>query len=231
VSREVTVPAQEAAVFTSTRKGALRASGLLAGTNLFYLDADGARLADLAALTTLLQQAQSADGLILDLRGVPAVSPYDLASGIVTHNFNSPLFQVPTWVGPQTFVLSPTQSSHKKGPYPFDKKVAVLIGPSTVSYAEVVATAIEDGVAEDGTGRVTTVGRPTAGTGGNPSVLKVPGGFAFGFTGMQMFHADGTTPFQGVGLSPDVAAAPTQADLANGVDTELEAAVTTLNAM
>lgn len=230
-SRDVTVTGQEASVRDAARKNAQRASGLLAGTHLYYLNADGDVLADKDTLVTLMQAAQSADGLVVDLRGTPAVSPYDLAAMIVLTNFKSPLFRIPTWQGQEGLVLAESQSIFNSSPVAFEKKVALLVGPSTVSYAEVAATAVRDATAGDSPVRVKVVGRNTAGTGGNPSAVRLPGGFNFGFTGMEMLHADGTTVFEGVGIAPDVVAEPTQQDLAAGTDTELAAAVTTLDAM
>lgn len=230
VSRDVSVGAQADSVLQDTRKGAMAASGLLAGTNLFYVNADGTRLATKDDLNKLLDQAKDADGLILDLRGRPVVDAYELAAAVLIQNFQSPLFHTPTWQGPLVFDPGTNQKAYNANSLSFDKKVAVLVGPSTVSNAEVAATAIWDQVEGKSPVRVTLVGRPTAGTAGNPTALSLPGDFGFVFTGVEMLHADGETVFAGAGITPDVTAAPTQADLANGVDTELQAAITALSA-
>jgi C-terminal processing protease CtpA/Prc len=229
-TRDVTVAAQPDAVFQATRKGALRASGILSGTNIYYLDADGLRLDTADTLTTLSQAAMSADGLILDLRGSPTVSPYDLAKVLLTANFSSPDFRIPVWEGQEGLTYTDSQTSFNPKRQPFNKKVVLLVGPSTVGPAEVALATIHDAVQADSPVRVKTVGRQTAGTAGNQSVLRLPGGFTFGFTGMEMRHAD-RTALASPGFTPDVVAEPTQADLAAGTDTELDAALTTLSAM
>ena len=229
-ARDVTVAAQPDAVFQATRKGALRASGILPGTNVYYLDADGLRLDTADTLATLTQAAMSADGLILDLRGNPTVSPYDLAKVLVTHNFSSPLFRIPLWQGQEGLSFTDLQQSYSPNRQVFDKKVVLLVGPSTVGPAEITASTIRDAVEADLPLRVKTVGRQTTGTSGTVSVLRLPGGFTFGFTGMQTLHADGTA-VASPGIVPDVESEPTQQDLADGIDTELNAALNTLSAM
>lgn len=228
VARDVTVAAQADSVYQATRKGAMAASGIIPGTNYYYLNADGSKLDTAQTLNTQLQAAATADGLVLDVRGVPAVDSYLIAGAVLTPAFTKPLFRLPIWHGREAFERVDVQDVQNPDQGVFGKKVVVLAGPSTVSYGEVVADTIRDASSPV---RVKLVGRNTAGTAGNPSGIKLPGGFNFGFTSIEMLHADGKTVFEGVGLAPDVTAAPTQQDLASGVDTELAAGVATLDAM
>jgi C-terminal processing protease CtpA/Prc len=70
----------------------------------------------------------------------------------------------------------------------------------------------------------TIVGRPTAGTNGNIATFFVPGGFSIVFTGMRVTGHDGRSPYHLVGVTPDIAAAPTIAGLRQGRDEVLERA-------
>ena len=78
-------------------------------------------------------------------------------------------------------------------------------------------------------GRVTVVGRNSAGTNGNITGVELPGAFGFSFTGMDVRHADAAqSVFHGIGIVPDVEVPLDAASLAAGVDPELEAAVAAL---
>jgi C-terminal processing protease CtpA/Prc len=227
-TRDVTVAGQPVADVSALRKASLRPSGMLAGTTTYYLNADGALLKDTATLDAQIKEAQAADALIVDARGRLGVSPYDLAQRLLPSAFKTPLFHIPVWQGGYVSLIADAQTSVPPGATPFKKKIAILVGPSTVSDAEVFAASLEG--SSTYAGRIILVGQDTAGIGGNVTALKLPGGFDFGFTGMEMRLVNGD-PFQGIGMAPEVTAAPTQADLASGVDTELEAAKTALAGM
>ena len=77
-------------------------------------------------------------------------------------------------------------------------------------------------------GRVTVVGRTSAGTNGNITGIQLPGAFALSFTGMEVLHADGA-PFHGIGIVPDVEVLLDAVSLRDGHDPELETAIAQFN--
>ena len=101
--------------------------------------------------------------------------------------------------------------------------IVLITGPGAVSAAENFMMMLV------GAGRVTVVGRTSAGTNGNITGVQLPGGFSFSFTGMAVTFPDGSR-FHGVGIVPDVEVQPTAADYASRRDAELLAAIQILRA-
>lgn len=71
------------------------------------------------------------------------------------------------------------------------------------------------------------VGEATAGTNGNVTAIKVPGGYDVMFTGMRVDKHDGSR-LHGVGVVPTVPAVATPAGIAAGRDEVLEKAIEVL---
>lgn len=99
--------------------------------------------------------------------------------------------------------------------------VALLVGPRTGSAAEDLA------VAFDLLGRGPLVGEPTAGSTGQPLLFALPGGGTARVTARRDHYPDGREVV-GLGVQPDVPAAPTVAGLRAGRDEALAAAVAAL---
>jgi C-terminal processing protease CtpA/Prc len=149
------------------------------------------------------------------------VNVYEVAARLLAEEGSSPLFRTPVRSTPDdvemqesSYPIAPESDPSYGGP------VALLVGPITVSAAENFATILVD--AE----RVTVVGRPSAGTNGNITGVQLPGAFALTFTGMEVLFPDGGR-FHGVGIQPDVLVTPTPADIRDGVDPVLLAALDT----
>jgi C-terminal processing protease CtpA/Prc len=77
-----------------------------------------------------------------------------------------------------------------------------------------------------GSGRLMPVvgERPSAGTNGNNAGISLPGGFGFSYTGMRVLNPDGSR-FHGIGIVPTVRTSLTAADLRDGIDRDILAAV------
>jgi C-terminal processing protease CtpA/Prc len=103
-------------------------------------------------------------------------------------------------------------------------RIVFMTDGRAISYAESVMGYVQDRKLG------TIVGAPTAGTNGNVVTFRVPSGFSLTFTGMRVTRHDGKTPFHLVGVTPDVAAAPTLAGLRAGRDEVLERALALLRA-
>jgi C-terminal processing protease CtpA/Prc len=114
---------------------------------------------------------------------------------------------------PETFVRE--RKERYSGP------VVVLIGPRTFSAAEdfVVAFDVLD--------RGLLVGERTAGSTGQPMMLKLPGGGFARVCVKRDEYPDGR-PFVGVGIAPDVQVRPTLSDARAGRDAAMERAIALL---
>ncbi len=198
----------------------VRPSGWLSEYNasdVFYLNASSHVLPDLTALDQLLTDAKSARALIIDVRTSPKINAMALAARLIPREFKGPLYLTPVWNGPgESSDLIEPQRNFKQSPMAFTGQIILLTGPLTVSAAENVATYLADA------GRVTIVGRPSAGTNGSMSGLQLPGQFLFTITAMKVQHANGELYR---GLRPDVLAQPTYLHFGAGRDAELEQAV------
>jgi hypothetical protein len=199
-----------------------RPSGSLAdlgAPTLHYINLDGDFLGGTAGFLQALRGASGATGLVLDMRGYPGGNHYLYAQHLIPHSFTSPLFRVPYRPGADRFDTverwydeQPLSDPSYAGP------IVLLVGPESVSAAEnfsIMLTAA---------GRVTVIGRQSAGTNGNITGLALPGGMMTQFTGMEVQFPD-RTRFHGVGIVPHIVSEPTIADLAAGRDTELLRAI------
>lgn len=222
--RTVTVEPAACSSFALPWGYTTRPNGFLDGedADLYFFNAGDDVTRNDDEMEAALTEAAGAAGLILDMRGYPAVNHYALAQRLNTEAFTSPLFLTPTWEGPDgysrpedSYPLEPVDSPRYDGP------IVLLVGPRTVSAAENFAIMLV------GAHRVTVVGRNSAGTNGNITGMSLPGGFYASFTGMEVLYPDGST-FHGVGIVPDVEVEPTAADYAAGRDVELEAAIEVL---
>ncbi|WP_394831846.1 S41 family peptidase [Pendulispora rubella] len=176
-------------------------------------------LADTAAFRQTLAEARDAEGLILDMRGYPAVSLYEAAARLIPYSFSSPIFNVPV-VRPASQTFSPQSFDPGVLTDPsYTGPIVLLIGPSAISAAENFSTMLVDAK------RLTAiVGRRSAGTNGNITTLFLPGALSFTFTGMEILHTDGSR-FHGIGIVPNIEVTPTAEDFHNGIDPELARAV------
>jgi C-terminal processing protease CtpA/Prc len=97
------------------------------------------------------------------------------------------------------------------------------VGNGTLSAAEHFSLALVDA------GRVTVIGQRSAGTDGNITGVQLPGAFAMSFTGMEIRHADAPkSVFHGIGIQPDIEVPFTAAAFRDGIDPELQVAVSFL---
>lgn len=204
-----------------------RAAGTLedlGAPSLYYINLSNEVLTDLGRFSEELDKARSTRGLVLDMRGYPGTNPYEVARHFFGSDVPTPVFRRPVWPGPQERVVDETQGSYTSNPTPlFDGPVVLLVAPQTISAAETLSTLMVQ------QRRARVVGRRTAGTNGNITELVLPGSVRFMFSGVEVLFPDHST-YHGVGIVPDVEAAPTVEDLATGRDTELLKAVELLQA-
>lgn len=191
----------------------------LGAPELHYINLSNQVISTTAQFRAALTAAQGASGLVLDLRGYPGGSTYEPLRRLIPTRFSTPVFRTPVWTGPEEFgwqdevgELEPLSNPSYAGP------IVLLVGPGSVSAAENFAMMLT------GARRVTVIGRQSAGTNGNITQLLMPGRMLAWFTGMEILFPD-RSRFHGVGIVPDIEAAPTALDLAEGRDTELLRAI------
>ncbi|MEM9192762.1 MAG: S41 family peptidase [Myxococcota bacterium] len=222
--REVSVAAvpieQAGAVFAGSF---LRRSGFLAdlgAPDVFYLNLDGG-VADLfpedRPVGALLTQALGARALIVDMRGYPGAGGFDVLPRLAGGTAVSPAFRVPTYLGPDD-PGSDDSDWTLTGADPYRGQMYLLVGPRSVSAAETIGQTLRAAASP------TIVGRTTAGTNGNITGTELIGGFGFSFTGMEVRNQDGSV-HHAVGLIPDIEVPLSPADLAAGVDSDIQAAL------
>jgi C-terminal processing protease CtpA/Prc len=109
------------------------------------------------------------------------------------------------------------------GPPAWRRPIVLLTGPHAVSAAENFMQMLV------GAHRLTAIvgEQRSAGTNGNITGVQLPGGFAFSYTGMRVLNPDGSR-HHGVGIVPDVDTSLSAADLRDGVDRDLLAAIAVL---
>lgn len=197
--------------------------GDLGAPDVFYLNLDEATSPDRATVNAAIAAAAGARAMVVDMRGYPGGNHYETAARLIDRPFLSPHFLTQVRLGPEvSFTYDGQGGVLPAGPPSFGGPIALVVGPRTVSAAENFSQMLV------GAGRPSSiVGRTSAATNGNITGVQLPGGFGFTYTGMRVLNPDGSR-FHGVGIVPTVAAAPTAADIRDGVDPELLAALDSL---
>ncbi len=169
-----------------------------------------------------LSLAKESQAVILDMRGYPSLYYFDILQRIICKPFQTPIYKIPNWLTPfeKTIVqdqgtLQPEQNPSYCGP------VVLLVGTHSASAAEDFSMNLVDAK------RVTVIGEQTAGTDGTITGVQLPGSFAFTFTGMEIFHADGS-PFRQIGIIPQIIVKEKPEDYATGTDRVLQKAIEVL---
>lgn len=199
----------------------------LGASNLYYINMHSSVLSSMSAFNAALTEAAGANGLVVDMRGYPGIDHYAAARRLIQKNFSSPLFRVPVFTGPdkREVVESNVSLTPLSNPS-FAEPIVLLVGHHTVSAAENFSTMLVDA------GRVTVIGRQSAGTNGNITGVQLPGLYALSFTGMEVLHANAEkSVFHGVGIVPDMEVPLSPSDFAAGDDPELNAAIAYLQTL
>jgi C-terminal processing protease CtpA/Prc len=182
---------------------------------------------EVAEVDKALDELMAAPGLILDMRGYPRGTAWQLAPrlgdhapGAIAAQFRRPLVGPDlAWSGGRSrpdFAFA--QPIPVRDLPRYKGKVVVLIDARAVSQSE--HSCLFYRVAAG----ARFVGSPTTGANGDVTGFALPGGLYFGFTGHDVRHADGRQ-LQRVGIVPDLQVLPTPAGIAAGRDEVLEAAV------
>ena len=212
-------------VVSGRRSGPL---GDLGAPTLYYINMNAEASPSPADVRGAIQDAtaRGATGLVLDMRGYPGGNHYEVAARLIRRRFASPQFWIPQRWGPGTdAAYAPTVYSLFPIAPGWNGPIVLLTGPHAVSAAENFMQMLV------GAGRLTAVigEQPSAGTNGNITGVQLPGGFGFTYTGMRVLNPDGSR-HHGVGIVPTIDTAVSAADLRDGVDRDLLAAIEVLGA-
>lgn len=169
-------------------------------------------------------------GLILDLRGYPKISHFDLLTRLTSKPISSGVFETPL-VSPylrngQGFSvrLNTITSSQTLEPHPtvhYTKPIIALIDESLISAAEDFCIYLKN------INRVVFVGSQTAGTDGDIAQIQLPGEASLIFTGVKVRYPDGS-PFQRIGILPNIKVLTTVKGIREQRDEILEKGIETL---
>ena len=168
-----------------------------------------------------LEQLRATKAIIIDMRGNGGGD--DAVAGRCAGRFFKSAVAFPSFqmrmvtLGVPWFAPRMGRSVGPRGLWQYTGPVVLLVDEFVVSSAEHFAAGMHD------SGRATTIGHTTAGSSGNPVPLEVSG-FKFQVSRWREYRADGSL-IEGHGVPADVVIGPTVADLANGVDRVLAAAI------
>ena len=166
----------------------------------------------------VMDEFAAADGLIIDLRQPSAVTLHEvLGEYLVGTRQAFALWRYPSWTVPGAYAQYDLDYIGGGG-LKYDRPVVLLIDERTQSHGEYTAMAISKGE------NVTLMGSDTVGSDGNVTLIAMPDGNFFQFTGWGVLTADGKQT-QRLGISPDIHVSCTIQGISEGRDELLEAAV------
>ncbi|HXF27216.1 MAG TPA: S41 family peptidase [Bryobacteraceae bacterium] len=160
-----------------------------------------------------VEDCMSCKGLIIDLRGNPG-GLGAMAMGMAGWFFDRPNQRLGTLFlrdSKLQFVINPRPRTYA-GP------LAILVDGTSASTSEIFAEGLKD------LKRARIFGTPTAAAALPSMIEKLPNGDAFQFA-IANYISEGGKPLEGIGITPDVEAAPDRAAFLAGKDPALDAAV------
>ena len=190
------------------------------GHGVLYLDA--ARIDD-AAFAGSLPALVAARGIVVDCRGYPGgLTPRWLEHWLL-RPAKSPQWHVPVDHAPDRTARTYTVRDWRVTPETprITAPTVFLTDATAISRAETYLSIVRHAAI----GQI--VGGPTAGTNGNILPIILPNGLRVTLTGMKVRTQDGA-PFHGIGIVPDLAAAPTVRGIQSGKDEVLEVGLSLL---
>lgn len=184
---------------------------------VWYVDVDRATAAEIGAAMPDLADAA---GVIFDLRGYPSRAGFDHLGHLSANPLKSAhwLIPMPNWPDRERLTFDRSGWSIAPKSPRIAGKVAFLTDGRAISAAETYMGIVE----LHRLGEI--VGEPTAGTNGNVTTVRLPGGHSIMYTGMKVLKHDGS-PHHGVGIRPTVPCSRTVAGVAAGRDEQLERAI------
>eukprot|EP01114_Cavostelium_apophysatum_P023836 TRINITY_DN910_c0_g1_i1.p1 TRINITY_DN910_c0_g1~~TRINITY_DN910_c0_g1_i1.p1 ORF type:complete len:947 (-),score=287.15 TRINITY_DN910_c0_g1_i1:24-2864(-) len=171
-----------------------------------------------------LECVRNTPALILDIRGYPKGTIYQLAPRLTDKKVTVAVTQTPLFLPTMFYAELEScviEEKHKLQPssqWKYQGKIVALVNEETISHAEhscLYLSACTD---------VTFVGTPTNGANGNVTNCSLPGGILVGFTGLGTLHGN-KEQLQRKGIQPHVYVEPTVEGLRKNVDETLVKAI------
>ncbi len=180
------------------------------------------------SFNALFGEIDKAQGLILDVRENGGGNS-EIGDAIIARLIDAPLARARwktrqhvaafrAWGKEDSWYEGNPRPVEPKGEKPFDKPLAILVGPGTISAAEDFVVLLHAGK------RGIVVGERTAGSTGQPLLMPLPGGGRARICAKRDSYPDGRE-FVGRGIEPDVEVRPTPQDIRAGRDVVLEKAM------
>jgi C-terminal processing protease CtpA/Prc len=173
----------------------------------------------------MFEKVKGTRGLILDMRGYPQGTAWQIAPRINTLNARTGAqfrrSQVSAFSFEEAeagFYFSQPLPELREGVEKYTAPTVMLIDDRAISQAE------HSGLFYEAANGTKFIGSPTAGANGDVTRFPLPGGIWVMFGGHDVRHADGRQ-LQRVGLQPDIPVEPTRKGVAAGRDEVLERAV------
>jgi C-terminal processing protease CtpA/Prc len=182
-----------------------------------------------SGVTEAMEAVAGCPALILDLRGYPRGTAWQVAAHLTTDQPVAARFRRSDPATPEArarsltefeqLTLPPAHSDRR-----YDGRIAVLIDESAISHAEHSCLFLKASRPD-----LVFIGSATNGANGDVTSMSLPGGLRATFSGQGVWWPDGTQ-LQRSGVQPDVEVRPTLAGVRAGRDEVLEAAVAALGA-
>ncbi|MCL6444006.1 MAG: hypothetical protein K6T83_11210 [Alicyclobacillus sp.] len=175
-------------------------------------------------ITAALDCVKDTKGLIIDLRGYPHGTGWEIAARLASSKkmvaqFTCPLIRSPDPNFPAVTYykaeVAPSGETRYKHP------IAVLINEETISQAEHTCMMLS------AANNIIFVGQPSNGADGDVTSALLAGGITITFTGQGVTFPDGRD-LQRTGIIPDLHVSPTISGIRSGKDEILEAAISHL---
>lgn len=174
-----------------------------------------------------LKKATSAKAVIIDVRGNHGGStPQQLVAALMDRPYHYFIESTPVQLGSFQLYNSPGTHTELRWFGGVDESSGVLYeGPLFVLTDGGCFSACEDFVVSfKDNHRATIIGERTAGSDGQPYQHRFENGMRFGLSTKRLFMPDGS-PFEGVGIAPDIEVQIHPEDLESGKDPVLEKAL------
>lgn len=176
---------------------------------------------------SIIDAYANTDGLIIDLRGRTRISVFPLATyfskkPIAREKFEEPLVSFIYGQLVKGIVQLPPYSLLPGPNRQYSKPVVVLIDANMQSHSESAAIILSN------IANVTLVGSNTTGTTGSAIPVSISEGVSMNYTSQKISNTDGS-PFQNIGVIPDVLVEPTIKGIKEGRDEVLEKGIEILN--
>lgn len=176
-----------------------------------------------AYLPAIMNEANGAKGIIIDLRCYPSeFIVFRLGEYLTPDVTNFVKFSMTSNASPGLFTFYKTLEVGRKNPEYYKGKVIILVNEITQSQAEYTTMAFR--VAP----KATVIGSTTAGADGNVSSFLLPGSISTMISGIGVYYPDGKET-QRIGIIPDIEVKPTIKGIIEGRDELLEKAIEVIN--